>query len=576
MVWLVGCRGEALAPAASTAPSQVQRVCGAGEVVVEGACRAVETAYASSTGATFFVDVESPRASDAGPGTAARPWRTIARAARRGALRPGDAVVIREGVYRESVRPASGGAPGARVTYAAYPGESVVISGADPAGAGWELQPDGSWRRPWTGPALPSYDEDPAFRRELVIAEGAVLQPIARRRELAPGTFWVEGADVAPVAVYARFPGDRRPEQVRSIEIATRRHLFAPVGDDVHAECGGPGAPGWVRVVGLTLRHAANRAQWGALCAGREGGLVEDVTVEWTVGMGVDGSGRGHVFRRVRADHNGQAGWGASCHSCVFEDGTAIGNNWRGHDPFWEAGGGKWSDTHDTVIRRYHAAGNDGPGLWLDGQNTRNTIEDCLVEGNEGAGILLELETTGTLVQHNTVRGTRWREWTGTGILSQAASRNALLHNTVVANEGTGVWIRLDPLRRAREGGNVIANNWIVGNAVDARREAREISIEGETRASLRSTELASNAYGAVAGDPVLRSTFFASPTAGGDYRGGDLSGWRSATGADQGSRVSSPTAERPPARRVDVGRRVGASGAPPRPVPRVGARTAL
>ena len=577
---LAGCRGEALAPPtavpAPSARAQAPRVCGAGEVDLEGICTPVETAYASATGTTFFVDGASPAASDAGPGTADRPWRTIARAARRDALRPGDAVVIREGVYRESVRPASGGRPGARVTYAAYPGETVVLTGADSAETGWARQPDGAWRRAWTGPALPAYDADPVFRRELVVAAGRVLRPVASRRELVPGTFWVEGPDVAPVAVYVRFPEDRRPEQVRGIEIATRRHLFAPVGDDVHADCGDPGTPGWFRVVGLTLRHAANRAQWGALCAGSEGGLVEDVTVEWTIGMGVDGSGRGHRFRRVRADHNGQAGWGASCRACVFEDGTAIGNNWRGHDLFWEAGGGKWNDTHDTVIRRFHAAGNDGPGLWLDGQNTRNTIEDCLVDDNEGAGIMLELETTETLVQHNIVRATRWREWTGTGILSQAASRNVLLHNTVVANEGTGVWIRLDPLRRAPEGGNVVANNWIVGNARDPRREAREISIEAETRASLRSNTLAGNVYGAVSGDPTLRSPLFASPTADGDYRGRRLSGWREAVGADAGSQVldGEGTAHPPPpARRVEGGDWAGARGTTPRPAPRVGAQ---
>jgi parallel beta-helix repeat protein len=304
--------------------------------------------------------------------------------------------------------------------------------------------------------------------------------------------------------------------------------LFDPIGDDPYSDCSDPTAPGWLRIVGLTLRHAANRAQWGALCAGSEGSLVEDVRVEWTIGMGVDGSGSRHVFRGVKSDFNGQAGWGASCSSCIFEDGTAVGNNWRGHDLFWEAGGGKWNDTHNTVIRRFTAIANDGPGIWLDGQNSDNTIEDCVVEGNEGAGIMLELETTRTLVQNNVVRRTRWREWTGTGILSQAANRNVLLHNTVVENEGTGIWIRLDPLRRAPEGGNAIVNNWVVGNAAGSENEAREISVEGEDVASVRSNRMEGNAYGRPSGNSVLRSTFFAVPSPDGtSFRSSDLDAWR-------------------------------------------------
>ena len=127
--------------------------------------------------------------------------------------------------------------------------------------------------------------------------------------------------------------------------------------------------------------------------AGSAHGLWENVTVAWTVGMGVDGSGRGHVFRQVAANDNGQMGWGAQCTECLFEDTEAVGDNWRGFDPFWEAGGGKWVATRKTTIRRHYAAGNGGPGIWLDGGNTGNVIEGCRVVDNEVAGIMLELDT---------------------------------------------------------------------------------------------------------------------------------------------------------------------------------------
>jgi parallel beta-helix repeat protein len=250
--------------------------------------------------------------------------------------------------------------------------------------------------------------------------------------------------------------------------------------------------------------------------------------------MGVDGSGRDHVFQRVQSNDNGQMGWGASCSGCLFEDGTAMRNNWKGYDPFWEAGGGKWNGTTQTVIRRHYAADNHGPGIWLDGDNASNTIEDCLVVNNQVAGIMLELNTTQTLVQNNVITGTRWLEWSGSGILSQAASHNVLLRNTIEGNEGTGMWLRLDPLRRALDGHNTVWANLIVGNAANRSVEAREVSLEGETIEHVRSNRFDHNVYGSVSGDPVLRSAFFVFPTANGDLRGNQLGAWRRAIRGDR------------------------------------------
>src|SRR5690349_4267907 len=51
---------------------------------------------------TYFVENMSAKATDAGPGTAARPFRTIGKAAQ--VLQPGERVVIASGTYRECVR----------------------------------------------------------------------------------------------------------------------------------------------------------------------------------------------------------------------------------------------------------------------------------------------------------------------------------------------------------------------------------------------------------------------------------------------------------------------------------------
>jgi len=85
---------------------------------------------------TYYVDNGDAKADDNGPGTKARPFRTINRAAQ--LLQPGERVVIASGVYRECVRPARGGtSPAQMISYEAAPGAKVVIKGSEVLKDGW-------------------------------------------------------------------------------------------------------------------------------------------------------------------------------------------------------------------------------------------------------------------------------------------------------------------------------------------------------------------------------------------------------------------------------------------------------
>ena len=74
-------------------------------------------------------------------GTKKQPFSTISQAAER-AL-PGDTVLIAGGIYREWVSPANGGlSDDNRITYAALPGQTPVVSGAEEL-TGWQpVQPN--------------------------------------------------------------------------------------------------------------------------------------------------------------------------------------------------------------------------------------------------------------------------------------------------------------------------------------------------------------------------------------------------------------------------------------------------
>jgi hypothetical protein len=79
----------------------------------------------SAAGRSFYV---APSGNDANPGSLARPWRTIRRAAR--TLIAGDTVYIRNGTYRERVVPENSGTDANHpICYASYPRETAILDG---------------------------------------------------------------------------------------------------------------------------------------------------------------------------------------------------------------------------------------------------------------------------------------------------------------------------------------------------------------------------------------------------------------------------------------------------------------
>lgn len=68
----------------------------------------------------------APDGNDGAPGTSAAPWRTLHGAAAR--MAPGDVAYLRGGTYIGYFPIRSSGAPGAPLTFTAYPGESPLLS----------------------------------------------------------------------------------------------------------------------------------------------------------------------------------------------------------------------------------------------------------------------------------------------------------------------------------------------------------------------------------------------------------------------------------------------------------------
>lgn len=102
-------------------------VCGAALPVQTRGWAGPTPGEVSAAGSIFYV---ATTGSDSNPGSAARPWRTIGKAAR--TLDPGDAVYIQNGTYRENVKLdwRNSGTAAQHIVYQAYPGHRPVLDGS--------------------------------------------------------------------------------------------------------------------------------------------------------------------------------------------------------------------------------------------------------------------------------------------------------------------------------------------------------------------------------------------------------------------------------------------------------------
>jgi len=84
---------------------------------------------AVNTGKTFYVAQTAENASDDNPGTLELPWKTLEKAGK--SVSAGDTVIVKEGIYRETLTVKNSGTAFRPITFKAAEGERVVISAAD-------------------------------------------------------------------------------------------------------------------------------------------------------------------------------------------------------------------------------------------------------------------------------------------------------------------------------------------------------------------------------------------------------------------------------------------------------------
>jgi len=344
----------------------------------------------------------SPTGRAGATGTQENPFPTIGAAA--AVTRPGDEVLIHDGVYRETIRPPRSGTKELPITYRADDGERPVVS-ANEVVTDWSDLGNGVFEAQL--PVATMADGNP-FTASLPGAGGAHVGRVFVDRTalvervgpdasaLAPGSFNVldEGRRVQ-VALASGSPSDV------TIEVSARGQLLAPSVDGL----------GWIQVRGLTFEGGSDRIP-GAEQAGaspRQGVITTSNGHDWVI--------EGTTIRSARAvaiEIGSEPDVGADPSSTATDPSQPANHVIRGNRII-DAGTSAISGTDSafTLIEgnvilgaNRTGAGQDRPGAIAVRSFTRGVIRRNLIADTQGApAIRSELGWQGAQVSGNVITG---------------------------------------------------------------------------------------------------------------------------------------------------------------------------
>jgi len=373
---------------------------------------------------TYHVDVAAAKASDDNPGTESHPFKTIGRAAV--VLQPAERVLVHPGLYRECIRPATGGlSPSLMIGFHAVPGGQVIIRGSEVVGRNWRAEgpSEGVWVLDLGSVSFSDYNPfaldnlpEESFAimdwaqphrgklpytlpRGMVFQDGRRLQCATSREELGriEGSHWTDRA-ARQLHVYTF---GRKDPNGCLLEVTTRRAGLRPIVRGL----------GFINVRGFIFEHIGNgfsRPQDGAIsvCSGNHW-LIEDNTIREVNGIGIDigngwyggavnppeaggGEPEWNIVRRNTILETGVCGIaGLPCKNALIEENILRNNSRFPIAEVSESAGIKTHVNQGTLIRRNIIMDNPINGIWMDWDNrnsrcTQNVMLNC------GTGIFIE------------------------------------------------------------------------------------------------------------------------------------------------------------------------------------------
>ena len=169
--------------------------------------------------------------------------------------------------------------------------------------------------------------------------------------------------------------------------------------------------------------------------------VLQDSEIRHNNGVAVSSGGTGWRILRNFIHHNDKLGlWGQGDNMLVEGNEIAFNNYLKKNDPSVHAGGTKWANTVNLVVRNNYSHDNHGPGLWTDGNNDKVVYEGNWTVNNYHAGIKHEISCSAVIrnnvVENNGFGASGWLD--GAGILV-VNSPNVEVYGNTVRNNNDGI-----------------------------------------------------------------------------------------------------------------------------------------
>jgi parallel beta-helix repeat protein len=243
------------------------------------------------------------------------------------------------------------------------------------------------------------------------------------------------------VTAWAVEPDEANNVTIEGLEIRNYRpeDLYAPITARTHA--GAPGGLGWT---------------------------VEDCDLHHNGYSGLALSDRS-IARNNKIHDNGVIGLEVAWveEGALVEGNEIYVNNTTGADEYYEAGGAKFGETVNLIVRGNFVHDNNGPGLWTDIDNVDTVYESNVVAGNSGAGIFHEISYAAT-IRNNQVRGNGFRNrgWLWEAGIMVAASQDVEIYDNTLVDNFNGITLIQQDRGAGSLGSYLLRNVSVRGNDI--------------------------------------------------------------------------------------------------------------
>jgi hypothetical protein len=346
-------------------------------------------------------------------------------------VKPGDKVIIHNGIYREKVVIEKSGLPDRPIKFYAAVGANVIVTGADRI-TDWHKEDSdvNIFSTDWPHRFVTHPNDDFHHligRCEQVFVDGYALRQILSFNKLSRGTFFV---DLDAKRLYAWAANNKElSDRKNFVEASVRSQIWMCKGAHVH-------------IKGIRFRYATNPAQKAAVVFSGNHDVVEDCQFEYFNASGARFTGENITVRNCIFQYNGQMGFGAGrAHNLLMTGCIIRNNNIKGYMRGWEAGGNKIVLTRGAVIENSVIVENRGNGIWFDIGNENNVVRNCLIANNEDSGIYYEI-SYGLHAHDNVIIGNGFAHhpdaWGARAGISISSSPNCVIERNLILGNKEG------------------------------------------------------------------------------------------------------------------------------------------